>query len=109
MRPVLLAITSSLFILWNAPALPQTGPVGWHGTWVGGWDRGAGVQLVFAGDQLVAFYWRDDYKDLRHASAGRGDKRFACEATLSRTPDGNAVLAIREKGRPELSVHLKRE
>jgi hypothetical protein len=106
------AITFYLWIVAGTAALAQTGAVGWNGTWVGGWDRGAGVQLVFAGDQLVAFYWRDDYKDVRHASAGRGDKRFAWdggEATVKRAPDGNAVLAIREQGKPELSITLKRE
>ena len=35
--------------------------------------------MLVAGDQLVAFYWRGDYKDLRRASAGKGTKRFAWE------------------------------
>ena len=112
MRRLILAITFCLLILSATAALTQTGRVGWNGTWVGGWDRGVGVQLVFAGDQLVAFYWRDDYKDVRHASAGRGDKRFAWdggEATVKRTPDENAVLVVREKAKPELSIPLKHE
>jgi hypothetical protein len=99
-------------LLWATAATAQLMPPAWNGTWVGGWDRGVGVQLVFAGDQLVAFYWRDDYKDVRHASAGRGDKRFAWnggEATLSRTAEDTAQLVIREKGKPEWSIPLKRE
>lgn len=105
-------LLAALLILWGSAALAQTERVGWNGTWVGGWDRGAGVQLVFAGDQFVAFYWRDDYKDVRHASAGKGSKRFAWdggEATVTRTPDGNALLVVQERGRPELSIPLKRE
>jgi hypothetical protein len=107
-----LVATVAVLILCGSATFAQTGPVGWNGTWAGGWDRGAGVQLVFAGDQLVAFYWRDDYKDVRHFSAGKGSKRFSWdqgEATLTRTPDGNAVLVIREQGKPELSIPLKRE
>ena len=103
------AISVCVSLLSATAAMAQLVPPGWNGTWVGGWDRGAGVQLVFAGDQLVAFYWRDDYK---HASAGRGDKRFAWdggEARVTRSADGMAQLVIREKGKPELSIPLKRE
>ena len=111
-RRLIGAISVCLLLLWGNAALAQAAPAGWNGTWVGGWDRGVGVQLVFAGDQLVAFYWRDDYKDVRHASAGRGSKRFAWdggEATVTPAPDGNAVLVLREKGKPEVSITLKRE
>ena len=112
MGRVIPAITFCLLITSAAAALAQTGAVGWNGTWVGGWDRGVGVQLVFAGDQLVAFYWRDDYKYVRHASAGRGDKRFAWdggEATLTRTTEGGAQLLVREQGKSELVIPLERE
>ena len=99
-------------LLWTTAALAQTAPAGWNGTWAGGWDRGIGVQLVFAGDQLVAFYWRGDYQDVRHASAGRGNKRFAWddgEATVTRTAEGAAQLIVREKGKPDVSISLDRE
>jgi hypothetical protein len=113
MKCTLLALTLCLSILCGTvTALAQTGQVGWNGTWVGGWDRGAGVQLVFAGDQLVGFYWRGDYKDVRHASAGRGDKRFAWDGgdgTVKRTTDAEALLVIREQGKQELSIALKRD
>ena len=112
MTRLIAAVSVSLSILWGIGALAETAPLGWNGTWVGGWDRGVGVQLVFAGDQLVAFYWRDDYKDVRHASAGRGSKRFAWdqgEATLTRTTEDRAELVIRERGKPELSIPLNRE
>src|ERR1051325_12172250 len=100
-----------LAIFHGATALGQT-PAGWNGTWAGGWDRGVGVQLVFAGDQLVAFYWRGNYKDVRRTSAGKGTKRFAWDngkATLTRTTDDSAELIVGEQGQPELSISLTRE
>ena len=111
MKRVALIATLLLAIFNGVTALGQT-PVGWNGTWAGGWDRGVGVQLVFAGDQLVAFNWRGDYKDVRRASAGKGTKRFAWEngeATLTRATDDSAELVLREQGQPELSIVLKRE
>ena len=90
----------------------QSGRVGWDGTWAGGWDRNAGVQLIFAGDTLIGFYWRDDYKDVRRTTnTPDGGKRFVWdkgEATLTRTPDGGAHLLVRE-GRVSVSIMLKRE
>ena len=93
-------------------ALGQSGRVGWDGTWAGGWDKGNGVQLVFAGETLIAFNWRGDYKDVvRSAAAPDGGRSFAWdkgEATVTRA--GNAAtLAVREAGKPALSVALKRE
>ena len=93
-------------------ALAQTARVGWDGTWAGGWDQGNGVQLVFAGEALIAFYWRNDYKSLARSAAGSdGSRSFAWdkgEARLTRA--GNeATLMLRERGKPELSVSLKRE
>jgi len=69
-------------------ALGQSGRVGWDGTWAGGWDKGNGVQLTFAGETLIAFYWRNDYKDVvRSAAAPDGSRTFAWnkgEATATR-------------------------
>ena len=85
---------------------------GWDGTWVGGWERNAGVQLVFAGDKLIAFYWRHDYKDVaRVTNAPDGGKKFAWEksnAALTRTADGGAQLVVHE-GKDQLSISLHRE
>jgi hypothetical protein len=111
-KRLLITIGIVLSLLRGPAAFGQTGPVGWNGTWVGGWDRGAGVQLVFAGDQLVAFNWRGDYKDVRHSGGGKGSKRFAWdkgEATLTRMTEDGAQLVIREQGKPELSITLRRE
>jgi hypothetical protein len=70
------------------------------------------VQLVFAGDQLVAFNWRGDYKDIRRTSAGKGTKRFGWdngEAMLTRTTDDSGQLVLREQGQSDLSIVIKRE
>ena len=104
------ALALAAFIVTGAPA--QTGRTGWDGTWAGGWDTGNGVQLVFAGDTLIAFYWRNDYKSLaRTTAASDGSRSFTWdkgEAKLTRA--GNeATLILRERGKPELSVSLKRE
>jgi hypothetical protein len=105
-----LALGFSLFVA--GAALGQSGRVGWDGTWAGGWDKGNGVQLVFAGETLIAFNWRGDYKDVtRSAASPDGSRSFAWdkgEATATRA--GNAAtLAIREAGKPAVSVALKRE
>jgi hypothetical protein len=94
-------------------ALGQSGRVGWDGTWVGGWDRGAGVQPIFAGDTLIGFYLRNDYKDvLRSVASSEGGKTFTWdkgEATLTHTANGGAQLIVRERGQPEVSIPLKRD
>ncbi len=110
MKNLVLAI--GLVIAFASGAWAQSGRVGWDGTWAGGWDRNAGVQLTFAGDTLIAFYWRNDYKDVtRTSNTPDGGKRFAWakgEATLTRTADGRAQLVVQEAGN-KLSIPLSRE
>jgi hypothetical protein len=107
---IVLALALALFVA--GVALGQSGRVGWDGTWAGGWDKGNGVQLVFAGETLIAFYWRNDYKDVvRSAAAPDGSRSFAWDkgdATATRAGN-SATLAIREAGKPAVSVALKRE
>jgi hypothetical protein len=107
-----LFLALALALVVAGAALGQSGRVGWDGTWAGGWDKGNGVQLVFAGKTLIAFNWRGNYKDVvRSAAAPDGSRSFAWdrgEATATRA--GNAAtLAIREAGKPAVSVALKRE
>jgi len=108
---LLAALALAAFIISGSWA--QTGRVGCDGTWAGGWDKGNGVQLVFAGETLIAFYWRGDYQNVARftPSPDGRDRSFAWargEATLTRA--GNeATLMLRERGKPELSVSLKRE
>ena len=103
-----LALTASLV----GGALAQSARVGWDGTWAGGWDQGNGVQLVFAGEALIAFYWRNDYKSIVRSAASPDGRTFVWDrgdATLTRGADGMARLGVRERGKPEISVSLKRE
>jgi hypothetical protein len=62
------------------------------GTWVGGWEKGTGVQLIFAGETLIGFYFRDDYEEIQRSTvAADGGRTFAWdkgEASLTRTPNG---------------------
>jgi hypothetical protein len=95
-------------------ALAQSGRAGWDGTWIGGWDSGNGVQLIFAGDTLIGFYWRGDYQEVQRSAAtpdGNG-RTFAWatgEATLSRDAGGNPLLVIRERSGKVVSVPLKHQ
>jgi hypothetical protein len=78
------------------PLFGQSGRAGWDGTWVGGWDRGEGVQIIFAGETLIGFYFRNDSKKLparplrsmvaEHSSGARE------KATLTHSPGGGTVL-----------------
>lgn len=112
MRRMISALVT-LFLIAATPALSQSGRIGWDGTWVGGWDKGAGVQLIFAGDKLIGFYWRDDYKNVpRTTTTPDGGIRFAWDkgdASITRTPNGMAQLLVHEQGKPEVAVALKRE
>jgi hypothetical protein len=111
-RKLVVAVAMCLEFASTDAAFGQSGHVGWDGTWVGGWDRGAGVQLIFAGDALIGFYLRNDYKDvLRSTASPNGGRTFTWDkgdAILTRTQNG-AQLVVRERGRPEVSIPLKRE
>ena len=77
---------------------------------------GVGTQafrFIFAGDTLIGFYLRNDYKDITRSSGSPdGGETFAWdkgEASLSRSPSGGAVLVVHERGKPDLPIPLKRE
>ncbi len=111
LRLTLAAVFAGLFA---GAAAAQSGRVGWDGTWIGGWQNGAGVQLTFVGDKPISLYWLDDYKEILRSGAtpdGAG-KTFAWatgSATLTLDPGGGAVLVVRERNGKEVPVHLKRE
>jgi hypothetical protein len=112
-KKLLMAVVIGLALASTDAAFGQSGRVGWDGTWVGGWDRGAGVQLIFAGDTLIGFYLRNDYKDVQRSTVSpNGGKTFTWdkgEAVLARTANGGAQLVVREPGQPEVAIPLKRE
>jgi hypothetical protein len=111
-KKLIMAVAVCLALASTDAAMGQSRRVGWDGTWVGGWDRGAGVQLIFAGDTLIGFYLRNDYKDvLRSTASPNGGRTFSWDkgdAILTRTPNG-AQLVVHERGRPEVLIPLKRE
>ena len=87
--------------------------VGWDGTWVGGWDKDAGVQLIFAGNTFIGLYWRSDYlHDPKAEPMADGSVRIVwpgAEAILTRTGEKTARFVVRERGRPDITVELTRE
>jgi hypothetical protein len=83
-KKLIVAVVMCLMATSTDAAFGQSARVGWDGTWVGGWEKGTGVQLIFAGETLI-------------------------EATLTRTPHGGMLLVIHEHGEPEVSIPLKRD
>src|SRR5712671_6517766 len=111
-KTLIVAVVMYLMAASTDDAFGQSGRVGWDGTWVGGWEKGTGVQLIFAGETLIGFYFRDDYEEiLRSTVAADGGRTFAWDkgdASLTRTPNGGMRLVVHERGKPEVSKPLKR-
>ena len=60
------AVTTCLLLVSADVALGQSGRTGWDGAWVGGWDRRAGVQVIFGSPTLAVgreLFWGDDRLD----------------------------------------------
>ena len=78
MKKLIVAVAVCLALASADAAFGQSGRAGWDGTWVGGWDRGAGVRVIFAGDTLIGFYLRNDYKGfVRSTASPNGGRTFA--------------------------------
>ena len=71
----------------GSPAFAQA-QRSWNGTWAGGWSEGTGAQIVFAGDEFIAIYWRDDY---------------VSDATGAVSPDGATatIRMVARRSRPD--------
>jgi hypothetical protein len=96
-----------------APAIAQQSS-NWNGTWAGNWERGQGTQIVFAGNELIAVFWRGDYISQTHAALSRDGASVAVkwdagEATLTRDGPAIAHIVIHEKGRPDASFQVKKD
>ena len=86
----------------------------WNGTWIGNWQAGDGVQIVFAGEDLVAFYWHGDYLDDAQANTSQGGRVVTVvwsqgQAVLTRDGEATATIMIHETGKADLSFALKRD
>jgi hypothetical protein len=90
----------------------QSGRVGWDGTWVGGLGERDRRSANLRGNPH-GFYFRYHYEEImRSTVAANGDRTFAWdkgEASLTRTPNGGTRLVVHERGKPEVSIPLKRE
>jgi hypothetical protein len=96
------------------PSTARAQQASWNGTWIGNWQGGDGAQIVFAGEDLVAFYWHDDYLDDVHANASEGGRVVTVlwssgQAVLTRDGDATARITVREPGKADLSFALKRD
>jgi hypothetical protein len=86
----------------------------WDGTWVGDApDAGSGVQLIFAGNALVGFFWAGDYLDMR-ASLSRADGAVTItwtrgQAILTRDGPKAARLQVYQRGQPDMIVLVRPE
>lgn len=86
----------------------------WNGTWIGNWQGGDGAQIVFAGDDLIAFYWHGDYLDGVQANASEGGSVITVvwssgRAVLTRDGEATASITVHETGKPDLLFPLERD
>ena len=111
------AIVGALAAAFCAQAARATGSgKGWDGTWGGANGRGETVQLIFAGDTLIGFYWRDNYLDTSALRVSAGGNRLdfsfsgyaAGTVTVTRAGAG-AVAVVKEMGKGEVRVGLKKD
>jgi hypothetical protein len=110
----LLAVLFLAIGLLAGPEMAGAQQSSWNGTWIGNWQGGDGVQIVFAGEDPVAFYWHGDYLDDTHATASEGGSVVTIlwpsgQAVLTRNGEATARITIQETGKPDLSFALKRD
>ncbi len=111
-----LMLTASVAVAAPAPAHESQMQMNWDGTWIGNWGagEGQGAQIVFVGNEVIAFYWRGDYVSSLHSSATRDGKKVTLtwpggEAVLTGDKTASAHIAIREKGHAEIDFTLSRD
>ena len=112
------ALAVALAAAFCAQAARATGSgKGWDGTWGGANSRGETVQLIFAGDKLIGFYWRDNYLDATGLRVSAGGNRldfsfsgYGSGGTVTVTRAGaGAVAVVKEMGKGEVRVGLKKD
>ena len=111
------ALAVALGIALFAQAARATGSgKGWDGMWGGANSKGETVQLIFAGDKLIGFYWRDNYLDATGLRVSAGGNRLdfsfsgyaAGTVTVTRAGAG-AVALVKEMGKGEARVGLRKD
>ena len=103
-------------VAFSLPAHESQVPMNWDGMWIGNWGAGdgQGTQIVFVGNEVIAFYWRGDYVNGLHSSAARDGKKVTLtwpggEAVITGDTTAGAHIAIREKGHGEIDFALSRD
>src|SRR5262245_11822382 len=86
----------------------------WDGIWVGDApDASSGVQLIFAGNDLIGFFWNGDYLDMRSSlSTSDGVVTITWtrgQAILTRDGPKNAHLQVFQRGVADMTVLVRPE
>ncbi len=87
----------------------------WNGTWIGNWDKGGnGIQIVFAGNTFISFFWKGDYLSDAEGSVSADGTSATIDwsegkAVVTREGEKTAHIVIREKNKPEAAFALKRD
>jgi hypothetical protein len=85
----------------------------WDGTWVGGFEKGgAGVQLIFAGNELIGFFWNSDYLEIRVSPSADGGVTITWQrgqAILTRDGAKTAHLLVLQRNQPDMTFALTPE
>ena len=107
-----LGLTAGLALTAASAAAQQ--PLSWNGEWAGNWQRGAGAQLIFAGNELIGVYWRGDYLSQTHAVLSHGGATMAIDwasggAVLTRDGPTSAHIVVHESGRPDTSFVVTKD
>jgi len=98
-------------IVVGAPLAGAQQTASWDATWVGGWDTGNGTQIVIAGNQVVGFYWHDEYVSIleSHSANDGSTLTFSWrggQAILNRLGEKSARVLVRQAGQPDIAVDL---
>ena len=86
----------------------------WDGTWAGGFDAGAGIQLIVADEAVVGLFAGNDYVDGVQSSLSADGTTLtvswpAGRVTVTRLGDDSASAVIHTGGTSDVTVALKRE
>lgn len=99
----------------QSAALAQSPLASWDGTWSGGWDKGAGAQIIVANNGVIGFVWGGNYRPVTNSVATSDGKSLKFSwatgnADLIRPkPADEAQITIREGGKPPVVVKVERE
>jgi hypothetical protein len=86
----------------------------WDGTWVGGWEGGDGIQIIIAGNKVIGVGRGDFYPEVLSSAASPEGVMFSFwwvggDGFLQRTGDREAIISLREHGKPVRVFTVKRE